>query len=42
MNVLKNVSAATASRDLKLGVDQGLLNKKGEHNRVLYYYSTGL
>lgn len=34
----KTISTATASRDLKFGVEQKLLEKKGEHSRTLYRF----
>lgn len=34
----KNISTSTASRDLKYGVDIGMLNKEGEHRFVSYQY----
>lgn len=39
MDVFKNISSATASRDLKFGLDHNIFKKKGEKNQVLYYYS---
>jgi Fic family protein len=36
MNVFKDISSATASRDLKKGVEEGLLEKEGELNRTVY------
>lgn len=35
----KNISTSTASRDLKYGVEEGLLIKEGEHRFVKYQYS---
>ncbi|MGB3080303.1 MAG: Fic family protein [Saprospiraceae bacterium] len=37
MNVFKSISSATASRDLKSGVDSGLFIKSGTHNKTKYY-----
>lgn len=39
MDVFKNISTSTASRDLKIGLDYALLEKKGEQNQALYRYS---
>jgi Fic family protein len=36
MNVFKDISTATASRDLKSGVDLGLFEKSGEKNKTIY------
>lgn len=36
MNVFKDISSATASRDLKAGVERGLLKMKGELNKSSY------
>lgn len=36
MEVFKDISSATASRDLKLGVAQGLLTKEGEKRNTRY------
>lgn len=36
MNVFKDISPATASRDLKKGVEMGWLKKEGEKNRTIY------
>ena len=36
MKIFKNISPATASRDLQKGVESGLLEKTGEKNRTLY------
>lgn len=38
LNYFKTLSTATASRDLKLGVDQGILKKQGERARTHYQY----
>lgn len=38
MQYLKTISSATASRDLKLGVEQELLSKKGKGSRTIYMY----
>lgn len=40
MNIFKNISSATASRDLKWGVENKLLKYKGEKNKTLYLYSS--
>lgn len=36
MNIFKNISSATASRDLKKGVELNLLEKIGEKNKTIY------
>lgn len=36
MNIFKDISTATASRDLKLGVTLGLFEKQGELNKTAY------
>ena len=36
MNVFKDVSSATASRDLKKGVEMNLLDKNGIKNKTIY------
>lgn len=36
MNVFKNISTATASRDLQKGVEYGYLEKMGEKNKTVY------
>jgi len=36
MSVFKEISTATASRDLKQGVDKGLLEKEGEKKKTIY------
>jgi Fic family protein len=36
MDVFKDISSATASRDLKNGTDKGLFNKIGEKNKTKY------
>lgn len=36
MNVFKDISSSTASRDLKLGVALGFFKKKGEKNKTSY------
>ena len=36
MNVFKDISSATASRDLKAGVERGLLKMEGELNKTVY------
>lgn len=41
MNVFKDISSATASRDLKNGVKMKLLEKIGEKNRTKYRLLTG-
>lgn len=39
MNIFKNISTATASRDLKIGFQENVLKNKGEKNQVLYHYA---
>lgn len=39
MTLLKNISSATASRDLAAGIQKKLLIKKGEKNQILYKFS---
>ncbi len=34
----KNISTSTASRDLKVAVEKGILEKQGEHRFVMYHY----
>jgi len=36
MNVFKNISSATASRDLKKGIEMNLLEKTGTKNKTIY------
>ena len=36
MNLFKEISTATASRDLKKGVEKGLLKKRGEKTKTIY------
>lgn len=38
IEIHKNISTATASRDLLYGLKNGLLKKKGEKNQVLYMF----
>jgi Fic family protein len=38
MTIFKDISSATASRDLKQGVNAGFLDHKGSHNKVRYFY----
>jgi Fic family protein len=38
MDVFKDVSTATASRDLLLGVEEGILKKRGTKNQTYYCY----
>lgn len=38
MDVFKEISTATASRDLLLGVEEGMLKKRGIKNQTSYYY----
>jgi len=41
MNIFKNISSATASRDLKKGLDLNLFQKIGEKNKTVYKLITG-
>jgi Fic family protein len=36
MDVFRDISSATASRDLKNGTEKGLFNKIGEKNKTKY------
>jgi Fic family protein len=36
MNIFKSISSATASRDLKKGVEKGILKVSGEKNKTRY------
>ncbi len=36
MDIFKNISSSTASRDLKKGVDEGILKINGEKNKTKY------
>jgi len=36
MDVFKDISSATASRDLKKGTELGLFEKIGEKNKTMY------
>ncbi|MBY0501741.1 MAG: Fic family protein [Alphaproteobacteria bacterium] len=38
LDIFKNISTATASRDLKFGINEGLLEHKGEKNQAVYRY----
>lgn len=38
LNLFKNISTATASRDLKLGVEQSIIRKFGEKNKTVYEF----
>jgi Fic family protein len=42
IHLLKNISTATASRDLQKGVEHHLLTKKGEKNRTQYQFKERL
>jgi len=41
MNVFRNLSSATASRDLKKGVELNLFSRMGDKNKTLYKISSG-
>ena len=36
MNIFKNISSATASRDLKQGIELGLFEKEGDKTKTIY------
>ena len=36
MNVFRNISSATASRDLREGVEMGIFKKAGNKNKTIY------
>jgi Fic family protein len=36
MQVFKEISSATASRDLKKGVEMGLFTKEGDKTKTIY------
>jgi Fic family protein len=38
MRQFKNISSATASRDLKLAVDKGILEKAGDKRTTIYKF----
>ena len=38
MQILKGIATATASRDLKFGIQEKILERKGEKNRAVYRY----
>jgi len=40
MNVFKNISSATASRDLRLGIEMNFFEKIGELNKTSYQIKT--
>lgn len=40
MNVFKEISSATASRDLKKGVDLGLFHKEGDKTKTVYRFTS--
>jgi len=41
MDIFKDISSATASRDLKKGLEIGILEKTGERNKTKYRLKTG-
>lgn len=41
MNVFKDISSATASRDIKKGVELNLFEKTGDKNKTVYLLTTG-
>ena len=40
MNIFKDISTATASRDLKTGVKSNLFEKIGDKNKTIYILNT--
>ncbi len=40
MNIFKDISSATASRDLKKGVEMNLFIKTGQKNKTMYQLNT--
>ena len=38
MAMFKIISATTASRDLKKALTEGIITKKGEHNKTVYQF----
>lgn len=41
MDIFKDISSATASRDLKKGTEANLFKKTGERNKTVYKLITG-
>jgi Fic family protein len=41
MNIFKNISTATASRDMKKGVDLNYFSRSGDKNKTVYKITTG-
>ena len=41
MDIFKDISSATASRDLKKGLEIGIFEKIGERNKTKYRLKTG-
>lgn len=41
MKVFKNISTATASRDIKKGVDLNYFIRSGDKNKTIYKITTG-
>lgn len=40
MDIFKDISSSTATRDLKKGIELGILSKKGENNKTVYEVTT--
>jgi arginine repressor len=40
MNVFKDISSATASRDLRKGIELNLFHKTGDKNKTVYKLTT--
>lgn len=41
MEMFKDISSATATRDLRLGVEQGILKRMGENRNTVYEFAVG-
>jgi Fic family protein len=41
MEMFKDISSATATRDLRLGVEQGILKRRGENRNTVYEFAVG-
>jgi len=40
LQFFKNISTATASRDLQTATDQGIIHKTGDKNQTVYRFRT--
>jgi Fic family protein len=38
MEMFKNISSATATRDLRVGVEKGILKREGENRNTTYEF----